>query len=197
MRPTQVILVVVLAVLAGCSPQYTKPAVAMQPKTEAELNFEAYWRATLGVLRDKKFKISLQDRRRGVITTEPLVAKQFFEFWRHDAATSYDLVEGTLQTVYIVATVSLKRADDSQAEYALAVSVDRIRSDQIERRWLGSAGDRTAYQKTLDSSGNRQEDDDRGSMVMLGEDDALALQLRADIEYEAAYQMAELSYLGP
>ena len=196
MRPTQLILLVALAVLAGCAPQYTTPVVDMRPKTEAQLSFEAYWRASLEVLRKHNFKINLQDRRRGLITTEPLVAKQFFEFWRRDAATTYDLAEGSLQTVYIVATISLTRPDEAAPDYVLAVTVDRIRSDKIERRWAGPACSDKARSDAKKTGGDREYENRKGSMVGLGEDDALALQLRADIEHESAYQMAELSYPG-
>ena len=196
MRPRLLILVVVLAALAGCAPQYTTPVVDMRPKTEAQLSFEAYWRASLDVLRKHNFKINLQDRRRGVITTEPLVAKHFFEFWRRDAATAYDLAEGSLQTVYIVATISLTRPDETKPDYVLAVTVDRIRSDKIETRWVAPAGASKARSDAKKTGGDREWENRKGSMVGLGEDDALALQLRADIEHESAYQMAELSYPG-
>ena len=179
--------------LAGC-PQHTVPvAVTPQPRTEAERNFESYWQASLAVLRARHFRIDLQDRRRGLIVTHPMVAKQFFEFWRDDAATNYDLIEGSLQTVYLVARVQVDRIDPNRPDYELAVDVQRIRSDQVERRDPGAAGWRSSYQRRRDSAGDRPEDDEVGSMVRLGGDDALADELLVEIEGEVMMRMGRVA----
>ena len=185
--------IVLALLLAGC-PQHTVPVAELpQPRTEAEWNFESYWQASLAVLRDYHFRIDLQERRRGLIVSQPMVAKQFFEFWRGDAATNYDLVEGSLQMVYLVARVQVTRVDPDRPDYKLTVDVQRIRSDEIERRAPGAAGWRASYQRHRDSAGNRPDEEQQGSMVRLGGDDALADQLLVEIEGEAMIRMGRVS----
>ncbi len=65
----------------------------------AEQNFEALWQASLRTLQRYHFVIDRTDRRAGVIETFPMTAQQWFEFWRDDAVTGKDLLEGSLQGV--------------------------------------------------------------------------------------------------
>ena len=183
------ISVISAVLLTGC-PLHTTPVAQMpQPATEAERNFEAYWQSSLDVLREYRFRIDFQDRRRGLIVTHPMVAKQFFEFWRRDAGTSYDLLEGSLQTVYLVASVQLTRAEPDKPDYELAVNVQRVRSDEIEPRAPGAAGWRASYQRQGGTGGDRPAEEQEGSMVRLGADEPLADQILVDIETEAILRM--------
>jgi hypothetical protein len=185
--------VVFVLLLAGC-PQHTVPVAELpQPHTEAEWNFESYWQASLAVLRDYHCRSELQDRRRGLIVSQPMVAKQFFEFWRGDAATTYDLIEGSLQEVYLVARVQVTRVDPNHPDYELVVDVQRIRSDMIESRAPGAAGWRGSYQRSRGTGGDRPDEEQHGSMVRLGGDDALADQILVDIEGEAMIRMGRVS----
>jgi len=179
--------------VTGCPPQHTSPIVEVRPETEAERQFEAHWLAALKVLRKYRFKIDVQDRRRGLIVSEPMVAKHFFEFWRRDATSTYDLVEGSLQTVYLVAAVNITRADPNGSDYEVDVEVRRIRSDRIEPRSVGAAGTKSSSEAADSTGGNRPGEAERGSMVHLGEDETLALYLSAGIEDEAILQLASLS----
>lgn len=194
---TRIVTTSLIAVLllAGC-PQHTVPVAELpQPRTEAERNFEAYWQASLAVLRSYHFRIDLQERRRGLIVSEPMVAKQFFEFWRSDAATNYDLIEGSLQEIYLVARVQVTRTGPDRPDYKLAVDVQRIRSNQIEARAPGAAGWRASFQRHRSTAGDRSHEEQGGSMVRLGGDDALADRLVVEIEGEAMMRMGRIASL--
>lgn len=93
--------------LTGCA-TYTVPMVSVGPMTDAERNFEAVWGAARTVLRKHYFQIDRQDRRAGILATAPLLARQPMEFWRRDASTKYDLLEGALHNVYRVARVFIR-----------------------------------------------------------------------------------------
>ena len=195
MNPRTIMAAIVLAALAGggCAPTYSTPIVDARPATEAERQFEARWQASLDVLRSYRFKIDYQDRRRGLIKTEPMIARHFFEFWRHDAATNYDVLEGTLQTVYVVASVQVSRIKPDGTDYKLDVVVNRIRSDQIEAQSIGAAGIQGSQYEALLTGGDRPYDPEKGSMVSLGTDENLAFELQFEIENEVPTQLARLS----
>ena len=115
--------------LCGCV-KYTKPVAAAPKLTPAQKNFVALWQGSLDVLRDYGFTVDRQDRREGLITTRPLVGRQWFEFWRKDAATSYDVLEGSLQTVYRTALVRIRVTDPNTDNYQAGVEVVLTRSDK-------------------------------------------------------------------
>ncbi len=185
-------LLVATVVVGGCPPTYSTPVVDTRPTTEAERQFEARWQASLDVLRSYRFKIDLQDRRRGLIKTEPMVARHFFEFWRRDAASAYDVVEGTLQTIYVIASVQVSRIKPDGSDYKLDVVVHRVRSDQIEAQSIGAAGIERSQYEAIGTGGNKLYDPAKGSMVLLGTDENLAFELQYEIENEVPTQLAKL-----
>jgi hypothetical protein len=71
-----------------------KPAVA---RVEAK-NFDALWRGCEEAARHFGFVLDRQDFRGGVITTQPLTSKQFWELWRNDVATFQDVANSSLAT---------------------------------------------------------------------------------------------------
>jgi hypothetical protein len=121
---------------------------ALAARATADENFNAAWDAALEVLAEYRFEIDRADRRAGVITTFPMVGRHWFEFWRLDAATPADVAEGTLQTIYRQATVTIHlaapggsttrpttlpapaRAPGAAAEYYVTVEVRTSRSDR-------------------------------------------------------------------
>jgi hypothetical protein len=182
---------------AGCQ-MYDTPVLPAQPMTEVERNFESYWRGSLDVLRGHDFEIDLQERRRGLILTEPLLSRHGLEFWRDDAATSYDVLEGTLQTVYVTAVVRVTRLSPESTDYKLAVEVYRIRSDEIEASNTGAAGQRSSFKKQARAAvGLEDADDDAGGMVSLGRDEFLANKLLDEIELKAMDHMAAIPVAQP
>ena len=95
-----------LAALAGCV-KYTEPVVEEPQRTPEEQAFEDVWQASLETLRDHRFTIAYSDRRAGRIVTEPMVARQWFEFWRTDAVTSYELALSALHRILYLAVVDI------------------------------------------------------------------------------------------
>jgi len=81
---------------ASARPQFwlRKPATV----TIEANDFEQLWRACEESARHFGFVLDRQDYRGGVITTQPLTSKQFFEFWRNDVATLDDLAKSSLST---------------------------------------------------------------------------------------------------
>ena len=127
MQPAlRMIAILAIAMLSGGCANYRRMKVSPPPQTRAEKNFDAVWRASLEVLRRYHFPIDRCDRRAGLITTGKIVGRHWFEFWRRDAATGYDLAEGSLQTVHRSVRVriapSASRADEFSASVEVIVS---------------------------------------------------------------------------
>jgi hypothetical protein len=71
-----------------------RPAVAT---IEAD-DFEQLWRACEASARHFGFTLDRLDYRGGVITTQPLTSKQFWEVWRNDVTTLSDAANSSLAT---------------------------------------------------------------------------------------------------
>lgn len=122
---------VLAALLSSCATKFTTPIVPPEPLTPQQQNFETLWQGTLDVLRENYFTIDRQDRRAGLITTVPMTGKSWFEFWRHDAATSYDLAESSLQTIYRGVAVRIVATGPQAETFRAEVTVQVLRSDHI------------------------------------------------------------------
>ena len=61
-------------------------------------DFETLWSACEASARHFGFVIDRTDYRGGLITTQPLTSKQFWEFWRNDVATLEDVANSSLAT---------------------------------------------------------------------------------------------------
>lgn len=131
MRGAAIIWMAAAVLSAGCA-NYTTPIVPAGPTTPAERSFETLWGGAQKVLREHYFELDRHDRRTGTITTTPLLARQPLEFWRRDAATAYDVVEGALHSIYRVALVSIRQAGTDA--YTVDVRVNVYRSNRRSRR---------------------------------------------------------------
>ena len=123
---TSVILAGLLTSVGACV-RHTEPLRSQGPMTPAERNFDNLWQASQYVLKKYHFTLDIQDRRTGLISTEPILGKQFFEFWRHDSTTRRDTGESTLQTIYRTAfvTISPKAMDQQSYKPTVVVTIDR------------------------------------------------------------------------
>lgn len=107
-----------LMFLCGClgrpsNPAATRPATDISPAqatagywldqpgviSVTAMNYDALWNAAEQAARDDLFVIDRHDYREGVLTTNPVTSRQFFEFWRDDALTPYDVARSSLQTI--------------------------------------------------------------------------------------------------
>jgi hypothetical protein len=111
----RVVMASVVAMAAGCV-QYTTPMAPEAEMTTSEKNFQVLWLAAQDVLREYHFVIDRHDRRAGILTTRPLTGQQFFEPWRKDAVTQWDLWDGSIKTLYRSVTIRIQ-AKDPQAQW--------------------------------------------------------------------------------
>ena len=179
----------------GCA-NYTKPQVAPPPQTQAQKNFDVLWQASQDVLREYYFTLDRQDRRAGVITTQPLVGEHWFEFWRHDAATRVDLAEGSLQTIYRSAKITLRPTSPDASAFVATVEVTVQRSDMGQPQITSTSeaynlftlggGDYTF----VDDFNDTQVGQPNAAKVELGRDNALERKLATDIRRKAERQLA-------
>ena len=183
-------ILVLLTAVGGCA-NYTQPRAAPGPQTQAQRNFDAVWRGSIEVLRRYHFSLDRQDRRAGIITTHPMLARHWFEFWRSDAANAFDLAEGTLQTVMRRAVVRVAPGK-AEGTYQPIVVVEVTRPD---RQGLEIVAAGEAYDKFLDTYG----DDD----TLYGRRQRQK-RLKKDIRYKlfaegqaAADEAAEEAYYTP
>ena len=103
---------------AGCignrpaNPAATQPVTAVDPQlaekeywlakpatAEVRGAFEPLWEASEEAAHEFLFRIDRRDQRSGLLTTEPMISKQWWEFWRKDAGTFKDAKEATLANI--------------------------------------------------------------------------------------------------
>jgi hypothetical protein len=113
-----IVVAVIAAILPGCmgapaNPAATQPATAIDPKTaEAgywydqpavanveSSDFDTLWKACKLAARDDGFILDRPGYRDGLMTTQPLVSKQFFQPWLNDVADGHSLVQSSLATM--------------------------------------------------------------------------------------------------
>ena len=110
--------------LGGCGGQqplqWRNEAIAVD-----HASFDQVWDACVESLQDKGMEIDRQDRRFGIITTKPMVGKQFFEFWRNDAANSDDLMLSSLHTIRRTVKVQVNSRGATRYEVAVEAQAQR------------------------------------------------------------------------
>jgi hypothetical protein len=84
------------AALATTQPYYytTQPAVAIVRST----NYQHLWDACVRAAKDFGFEIDREDYRTGLLTTRPLISRQFWEVWRRDVVTASGVTDASLAT---------------------------------------------------------------------------------------------------
>ena len=89
-------------------------------------DFDKLWNACRASLVADGFTIDRTDYRDGVMTTLPLVSKQFYEFWRGDVVTAHDLAQSSLGTVRRTVRIHIRRDESGKFYAAPKVVVDRF-----------------------------------------------------------------------
>lgn len=123
------IVLAAVCLTGGCA-SHTEPVVDVGPRTDAERNFQAVWDASLATLRAWGWEVAYADRRAGRIVTQPMTGKQFWEFWREDAATTRGTMESSLQTIFRQAHVTVRPREDADDRYAVSAYVTETRSNR-------------------------------------------------------------------
>jgi hypothetical protein len=82
---------------AKANPDYwlNQPATVHALSTE----FQPLWDVAEDVAHEHHFTIDRRDYRFGLLTTHPVISKQFFELWRKDASGAGDVFENSLGTI--------------------------------------------------------------------------------------------------
>lgn len=149
-------LIVLSAIISGCAthptaPPATQPATAGDPKSTLPTywfdqpafteirgrDFDALWNACQEVAKARGFVIDRTDYREGLLYTEPLVSKGYFEVWRNDVVDGHGLAQGTLATIRRTIRFAIRRQPDGSFVATPKVVVERYAS--IERRITSAA----------------------------------------------------------
>lgn len=183
----------------GCEPGAMTLFSARQPGGGGDPQFNVLWQSALDVLTEYRFTVDRADKRAGVMVTQPLLGQQAFEFWRHDAATPFDMAESSLHNIYRQATVSIRHAELSgspmpQPKYVATVEVKTSRSNSPNPQ-VNSAAD--AHRMFLDPSKVQPATDTTRTppspAVELGLDRNLAARIQAKINTLAARRLRILA----
>lgn len=200
-RPMRILLAGLIAAnlltaASGCA-NFTTPIAPVKQMTVGERNFEAVWGATRRVLRKYYFELDREDRRAGIIVTEPMVGKHAGEFWRKDAATARDLAEGTIQTIYRQAKVTIRPTAADGDKFHATVEVRTYRSNRQDIQVTSTSeaigmfrlpGDDERRKMLLDYGRGWASD----PVSPLGRDGNLERRIAADIQAATPQVRAEL-----
>jgi len=98
-----------------------------QPGTTAveDLSFDRLWQAANDALRVRFFSVDRTDYRAGVLTSKPEASAQFFEPWRRDTPTAYDVAESSLATVRRTVRFEITRTERGTYQLVPKVLVER------------------------------------------------------------------------
>lgn len=124
------------------NPSATQPATAIDPQQASwqywldkpatshatASSFDPLFKACETEVRYRLFLIDRQDFRLGLLTTQPMVSKQFFEIWRSDAVTVPDISDSSLATVRRTVFFQLQHLPNGQFIAEPKVLVERFTS---------------------------------------------------------------------
>lgn len=205
MRPTLLAMTAGLAIFCGCA-QNTQRVVPPPSLTPAQQNFEALWQGAIDVLDEYYFTLQRTDRREGVILTQPLTGKHWFEFWRKDSATARDTAESSLQTIFRQVRITIRPTAPGAATYQASVEVlvSRLDRDLPEIRSTSEAYDlflmpgydaerHRRHKSAIMESKTMAEHLQANNLVQLGRDANLEAKISGDIRAAAAKKSCELA----
>jgi hypothetical protein len=180
-NPLKSLLITVAAVfLPGCiggpaNPAATQPATAIDPKTAEPgywydqpgvtsvetPEFDTLWKACKLAARDDGFVLDRPGYRDGVMTTQPLTSKQFFEPWLHDVVDDHSLVQSSLSTMRRTVRFEMAKVGEGAAvawQCVPKVLVERYQV--VERRVTNETEYRQVFTLTREQL-NMQEERER------------------------------------
>ena len=143
---------------------------------------EAFFDASLSVLRLYDFPPDRADRTRGLIVSHPTTSGQFFEWWRVDSRGGYQTLESSLHTMRRIVTVNIEPAvgresttapatGESGELYRVRVQVDKSRYSAPERQITTTSGALAIYSERVPTVEGLRGPQSRGAQwVPLGRD---------------------------
>jgi hypothetical protein len=199
----RMIPVVMLLAMCGCFAMHTTPIVQPAEMGPAEKGFQAVWDATNETLNTYRFTVNQRSRRYGRITTDPLGAKHFFEWWRRDKATATGALENSVQPIYRVVAVDIRKTGEGEYKPVVTITVSRLLAREDSGREAREVFNRKA-KKDSDREANEVSDQEKYITLAIGRsegaakdsekrsfgDDALARRIANDIK-SLAHQKLE------
>lgn len=131
------------AFLTGCAARRADVTANHDATAEApppairSADFETLWAACESAVQAKLFELDRQDRRLGVLTTKPMVSAQWFEIWRPELKSCYDIAESSLATMRRTVRFEFEKLGENEFVVRPTVLVERY--SQAERRVTSSA----------------------------------------------------------
>lgn len=138
---------------------------------------ELVWNAVQDSLRDYRFRIDRVDPREGVVTSLPETSKQYFEFWRKDAVTAYDVWESSINPIRRWVEVRVAK-EPQAAERVVAVTVHKERLSSPDRQFNNSTAAYRFFGDALPSTtGITRVNLEHDRWLAMGRDPALEARL--------------------
>jgi hypothetical protein len=169
------------AALLTTQPYYwtTQPAVVQVTST----SFNKLWKACEAVAREYGFQLDRQDIRNGLMTTEPLVGQQFFEFWRRDTGNTEGVANNSITTYRRTVRFEIEK-DNGKFTMSPCVLVER--SAQAEQPITAAVGARSSMASQKNPTQGTRETDrgvylPSGYWYATGRDWALERQLAKSV----------------
>ncbi len=148
-------------------------------------DYEAFFDASLSVLRFYDFPPDRVDRTRGLVVSRPTTSGQWFEWWRVDSPGAYQLAESSLHTLRRIVTVNVEPAagsTESEGTYNVRVQVDKSRYSTPERQITTTSGALAIYSEQVPTVEGLRGPASRGAQwVPLGRDPLLESFLLAKL----------------
>lgn len=116
-------------------PATTQPTYYLDQPLSAEIhsvNFQKLWDACEETARRYLFTLDREDYRAGLITTKPLVSRQWFEFWRPDTGDGRQVLQNSLAAVR--RTIYFQFAKNADESFTVIPKVLVERQTIVERR---------------------------------------------------------------
>jgi hypothetical protein len=158
-----------------------RPAVA---SIEAD-DFDQLWLAADEAARHFGFTPDRLDYRGGVLTTLPLVSKQFWELWRNDVATLEDLANSSLSTYRRTLRFDIERTPSGRFRASPRVVIERYA--RTETPITASVYLRNAFRTQRNSRAWGSRETDRGVYLprqywyATGRDEALEKNVASEV----------------
>ena len=147
-------------------------------------DFFKLWDACRVEVRHREFLIDREDYRAGLLTTQPLTSRQFWEVWRRDVGTIDGLEDSSLASIRRTVRFNLIRQEDGTYLATPRVLIERYAS--VERRLTSI----TQYHTAFSSPRPTQESDTTTTPGLptdywyaVGRDQALEKDLAAAIQH--------------
>lgn len=139
---------------------YAQPAIV----NVSAGDFDKLWQACERALRARRFTPDRMDYRDGVMTSQPLTSRQFWEVWRSDVVDSHGLTESSIGTLRRTIRFDLSRSPDGACAAIPRVVIERFTAPEqritvaLNYRAALSSMERTASRspQSISQPGTRQ-----------------------------------------